>query len=160
MEQINECIAALREAAPDIDIIQQEPMSRHTTFAIGGPADLFVQPKTRKELAGTLGVFRARGIPFLLLGNGSNMLVSDAGIRGAVVCTTELDEVRVGNDGMMTAEAGALLGRVARRAQRAGLSGAEFAGGIPGSVGGGVTMTISFTPAMRAGIAFISTEEG
>ena len=67
MDQINTCITALREAAPDIDIMQNEPMSRHTTFAIGGPADLFVQPKTRRELAGTLGVLRARGIPFLLL---------------------------------------------------------------------------------------------
>ena len=131
MEHINECIAALRAAAPDIDILKDEPMSRHTTFAIGGPADLFIQPKTRRELAGALSVLRERGIPFLLLGNGSNMLVADAGIRGAVVCTTELDEVRIGEDGYtLTAEAGALLGRVARRAQRAGLTGAEFAGGI------------------------------
>ena len=152
MEQINECIAALRKAAPDIDIMQDEPMSRHTTFAIGGPADLFVQPKTRKELAETLGVFRERGIPFLLLGNGSNMLVADAGIRGAVVCTTELDEVRVGNDCTMTAEAGALLGRVARRAQRAGLTGAEFAGGIPGSVGGAVFMNAGAYDGQMAGI--------
>ena len=87
MDQINECIAALRQAAPEIDISQNEPMSRHTTFAIGGPADLFVQPRTRKELVDTIHVFRERGIRFLLLGNGSNMLVADAGIRGAVVCT-------------------------------------------------------------------------
>lgn len=152
MEQINECIAALREAAPDIDIMQNEPMSRHTTFAIGGPADLFVQPKTRRELAGTLGVLRARGVPFLLLGNGSNMLVADAGIRGAVVCTTELDEVRIGENCTVTAEAGALLGRVARRAQRAGLTGVEFAGGIPGSLGGAVFMNAGAYDGQMAGI--------
>lgn len=153
MEHINECIAALRAAAPDIDILKDEPMRRHTTFAIGGPADLFIQPKTRRELAGVLSVLRERGIPFLLLGNGSNMLVADAGIRGAVVCTTELDEVRIGEDGYtLTAEAGALLGRVARRAQRAGLTGAEFAGGIPGSVGGAVFMNAGAYDGQMAGV--------
>ena len=153
MEHINECIAALRAAAPDIDILKDEPMRRHTTFAIGGPADLFIQPKTRRELAGALSVLRERGIPFLLLGNGSNMLVADAGIRGAVVCTTELDEVRIGEDGYtQTAEAGALLGRVARRAQRAGLTGAEFAGGIPGSVGGAVFMNAGAYDGQMAGV--------
>ena len=153
MEHINECIAALRAAAPDIDILKEEPMRRHTTFAIGGPADLFIQPKTRRELAGALSVLRERGIPFLLLGNGSNMLVADAGIRGAVVCTTELDEVRSGEDGYtLTAEAGALLGRVARRAQRAGLTGAEFAGGIPGSVGGAVFMNAGAYDGQMAGV--------
>ena len=153
MEHINECIAALRAAAPDIDILKDEPMRRHTTFAIGGPADFFIQPKTRRELAGALSVLRERGIPFLLLGNGSNMLVADAGIRGAVVCTTELDEVRIGEDGYtLTAEAGALLGRVARRAQRAGLTGAEFAGGIPGSVGGAVFMNAGAYDGQMAGV--------
>ena len=152
MDQINTCITALREAAPDIDILQNEPMSRHTTFAIGGPADLFVQPKTRRELAGTLGVLRARGITFLLLGNGSNMLVADAGVRGAVVCTTELDEVRIGENCTLVAEAGALLGRVARRAQRAGLTGVEFAGGIPGSLGGAVFMNAGAYDGQMAGI--------
>ena len=152
MDHINECIAALREAAPEIDILLNEPMRRHTTFAIGGPADLFVQPKTRRELAETLHVFRERGVPFLLLGNGSNMLVADAGIRGAVVCTSELDDVRVGDDGTLVAEAGALLGRVARRAQRAGLTGVEFAGGIPGSLGGAVFMNAGAYDGQMAGV--------
>lgn len=124
----------------EIDIAENELMRRHTTFAIGGPADLFVQPKTRRELTAALAVLRERNIPFLLLGNGSNMLVADAGIRGAVVCTSELDEVRVNEDNTVSAEAGALLSRIARRAQRSGLTGAEFAGGIPGSLGGAVYM--------------------
>ena len=152
MDHINECIAALREAAPEIDILLNEPMCRHTTFAIGGPADLFVQPKTRRELAETLRVFRERGVRFLLLGNGSNMLVADAGIRGAVVCTSELDDVRVNDDGTLVAEAGALLGRVARRAQRAGLTGVEFAGGIPGSLGGAVFMNAGAYDGQMAGV--------
>ena len=152
MDQIKACMAALREAAPAIDILEKEPMSRHTTFAIGGPADLFVQPKTADELTAALHALRQCGVTPLLLGNGSNMLVSDAGVRGAVVCTTELDEVRVGEDGGMMAEAGALLGRVARRAQRAGLTGAEFAGGIPGSVGGAVFMNAGAYDGQMAGI--------
>ena len=68
MEHIKDCIAALREAAPEIDIAENELMRRHTTFAIGGPADLFVQPKTRRELTAALAVLRERNIPFLLLG--------------------------------------------------------------------------------------------
>ena len=152
MEHIKDCIAALREAAPEIDIAENELMRRHTTFAIGGPADLFVQPKTRRELTAALAVLRERNIPFLLLGNGSNMLVADAGIRGAVVCTSELDEVRVNEDNTVSAEAGALLSRIARRAQRSGLTGAEFAGGIPGSLGGAVYMNAGAYDGTMAGI--------
>ena len=85
MEHIKDCIAALREAAPEIDIAENELMRRHTTFAIGGPADLFVQPKTRRELTAALAVLRERNIPFLLLGNGSNTLFDDAGFDGAVI---------------------------------------------------------------------------
>ena len=152
MEHIKDCIAALREAAPEIDIAENELMRRHTTFAIGGPADLFVQPKTRRELTAALAVLRERNIPFLLLGNGSNMLVADAGIRGAVVCTSELDEVRVNEANTVSAEAGALLSRIARRAQRSGLTGAEFAGGIPGSLGGAVYMNAGAYDGTMAGI--------
>ncbi len=104
MEHIKDCIAALREAAPEIDIAENELMRRHTTFAIGGPADLFVQPKTRRELTAALAVLRERNIPFLLLGNGSNILVADEGVRGAVVCTSEWMK-SAGEDNTVTAEA-------------------------------------------------------
>ena len=92
---INECAAALRKAAPEIDIAINEPMSRHTTFAIGGPADLFVMPKTIAELTTALSVVREHELPLLVLGNGANMLVSDDGVRGTDNCTIGLDEVRV-----------------------------------------------------------------
>ena len=108
LNNIKGCAEALREIAPEIDILINEPMRRHTTFSIGGPADLFILPKTRRELIGALEVLRAQGVPMLLLGNGSNILVSDEGVRGAVVCTSEVDEVRVGDDNTLTAEAGAL----------------------------------------------------
>lgn len=152
MENINACMAALRAAVPGIEITANEPMSRHTTFAIGGPADLFVTPQTPEQLAGALQVIRGCGIPFLVLGNGSNMLVADAGYRGAVICTTELDDVRTGEGSTLLAQAGALLARVARRAQRAGLTGAEFSGGIPGSVGGAVFMNAGAYDGQMAGI--------
>ena len=152
MEKINACIAALREAAPEIQVAEHELMCRHTTFAIGGPADLFVTPKTPEQLTQALRVIRGCGLPLLLLGNGSNMLVSDAGYRGAVVCTTELDDVHATADGCVVAQAGALLARVARRAQRAGLTGAEFSGGIPGSVGGAVFMNAGAYDGQMAGI--------
>ena len=97
LNNIKGCAEALRETAPEIDILINEPMRRHTTFSIGGPADLFILPKTRRELIGALEVLRAQGVPMLLLGNGSNILVSDEGVRGAVVCTSEVDEVRVGD---------------------------------------------------------------
>ena len=152
MENSNACMEALRAAVPEIEVVLNEPMSRHTTFAIGGPADLFVIPKTLEQLAGALKVLRNCGIPPLLLGNGSNMLVSDAGYRGAVICTTEMDDVRAGDDCTLVAQAGALLARVARRAQRAGLTGAEFSGGIPGSVGGAVFMNAGAYDGQMAGI--------
>ena len=152
MEHIKDSIAALRAASPEIEIKQNEPMRRHTTFAIGGSADLFVLPKTRNELLQALAVFREREIPLLLVGNGSNMLVADEGIRGAVICTTDLDEVRVNDDNTVVAEAGALLSRIARRAQRSGLAGAEFAGGIPGSLGGAVYMNAGAYDGQMAGI--------
>ena len=146
LNDLKGCAAALRETAPEIDILVNEPMRRHTTFSIGGPADLFILPKTRKELIGALDVLRAQG-------NGSNILVSDEGVRGAVVCTADVDEVRVGeDDNTLTAEAGALLSRIARRAQRAGLTGAEFAGGIPGSLGGAVFMNAGAYDGQMAGI--------
>jgi UDP-N-acetylmuramate dehydrogenase len=152
METMNACKAALRSAAPDIEIWENEPMSRHTTFAIGGPADLFLLPRTAQELSAAVAVLRGMEVPTLLLGNGSNMLVRDTGVRGAVICTAELDDVRTGEDGTLTACAGALLSRVARKAQRAGLTGVEFAGGIPGSVGGAVFMNAGAYDGQMAGI--------
>lgn len=152
MEPINECITALRSAAPELEIKENEPMRRHTTFAIGGPADIFLLPKTVAELTAAIGVLRERQMLSLLIGNGSNMLVRDEGVRGVVICTTELDTVRTAEDGTLTAGAGALLSRVAHKAQRAGLTGVEFAGGIPGSVGGAVFMNAGAYDGQMAGI--------
>ncbi len=157
MERIQECIRELRGAAPRIEIRTDEPMRYHTTFAIGGPADLFLLPRATEDLASVLAALRKRSVPFLLLGNGSNMLVSDKGVRGAVVCTSELDDVRVHRNGTMTVEAGALLSKISGRAQRAGLSGIEFAAGIPGSLGGAVFMNAGAYDGQMAEIVIQTT---
>ncbi len=140
MEHIDECVNELRQAAYRTEIKRDEPMRYHTTFAIGGPAELFLLPKTAEDLAAAISVLKKREVPFLLLGNGSNMLVSDNGVKGAVVCTSELNKISVGKNGKIIAEAGALLAGIARKAQRSGLTGFEFAGGIPGSLGGAIFM--------------------
>ena len=123
-----------------------------TTIGVGGPIAIFLEPTSRVGVIEAVEDADAKGLPLCVIGGGSNMLVADAGIRGAVVCTSELDEVRVHEDNTVSAEAGALLSRIARRAQRSGLTGAEFAGGIPGSLGGAVYMNAGAYDGTMAGI--------
>ncbi len=122
------------------DVRCAEPLRRHTTFRIGGPADVLVIPRSVGELRAVVGWLYAAGEPFVVLGRGSNVLVSDRGVRGVVVKVGGgLDRVRW--DGTrVVAEAGAGLPHLAFRAADRGLTGLEFAAGIPGSVGGAVVM--------------------
>ena len=121
--------------------LEQEPMSRHTTFQIGGPADRFVTVEAVGQLKGLLAVLQEEGMPFLLLGKGSNLLVSDRGIRGAVLLLSgELKRVELLSGGLVRAGAGASLASVCAFARDRGLTGLEFAWGIPGSVGGAAYM--------------------
>lgn len=121
-------------------VLTGEPMDRHTTFRIGGPADYFLIPETPEEIKQILNICRDENIPYFILGNGSNLLVSDAGYRGAIIqvfrnmsgITTEGTKIR--------ASAGALLSAIAAEARNASLTGFEFAGGIPGTLGGAVVM--------------------
>lgn len=116
-----------------------EPMSRHTTFGVGGPADVFVTPGTTDELVAAVGACRRLGVPFFVLGKGSDLLVSDDGYRGVMVALDELRGI-VADGAVLTCEAGAALKDVAERACELGLAGFEFACGIPGSVGGACFM--------------------
>lgn len=122
------------------NVIYNEPMSRHTTFKIGGNADVFVIPESVGELIFALNVCEENGIPVFILGNGSNLVVSDKGIRGAVIYTGGLDGIKLNENGSITAFAGVKLSDVCRFAQKNSLSGLEFAFGIPGTLGGGVYM--------------------
>ena len=123
----------------EIGLIEGEPMKKHTTFQIGGPAEIFVQPRSLGAFLTVFTAARATGAPLTVVGRGSNLLGSDAGVEGIVLCTCGINGVRVeGNH--IRAEAGATLAQVAQAALHAGLTGAEFAAGIPGTVGGGVFM--------------------
>ena len=117
-----------------------EPMSRHTTFRIGGNADYFVKPGNADEVAAVIVVCREYNIPYFILGNGSNLLVSDDGYRGMIINIMDnMDSVTV--DGrIITAQAGAMLVRVSVMARDNALTGLEFASGIPGTIGGAVYM--------------------
>lgn len=120
-------------------IFMEEPMKKHTTFRVGGPADVLVQPD-ETALAAILALCRQYHVPYSFIGNGSNLLVGDKGIRGVVIEMTdpmgniEVDGTRI------TAQAGAMLSKIANTAASNGLGGMEFAAGIPGSVGGAVVM--------------------
>ena len=121
-------------------ILIDEPMSRHTTFRVGGPADFFVTPKAKEEVRDVIRICKEAGMPYYIIGNGSNLLVSDAGYRGVVVqIYKEMNEVKVEGD-LVKAQAGALLSGIAAKALEAELSGFEFASGIPGTIGGACVM--------------------
>lgn len=117
-----------------------EPMNRHTTFRIGGPADYFLLPSTAEEVKKILEICKEKELPYFILGNGSNLLVSDEGYCGVIIqlyrnyggITVEGTNIRAG--------AGALLSQIASAAKNASLTGFEFAGGIPGTLGGAVVM--------------------
>ncbi len=118
----------------------EEPMKNHTTFRVGGPAEYFVEVNSKESLVNTIQLCKEYGANYHIIGNGSNLLVSDAGIRGVVIQVyKQLNEIEV-KDKTMVVQAGALLNKVARTAQNHELTGMEFAAGIPGTIGGAVAM--------------------
>ena len=121
-------------------VFTEEAMSQHTTFKIGGPADYFLMPDKGEDVGRVIKICKEKEIPYFILGNGSNLLVGDGGYRGAVIqINRNMSSVTVeGNE--ITAQAGALLSAVAAAAKNASLTGFEFAGGIPGTIGGAVVM--------------------
>jgi UDP-N-acetylenolpyruvoylglucosamine reductase len=122
-------------------IRRDEPMARHTTLRVGGPADVYVEPGHEADLAAVLKFCREQGVTFFVLGRGSNLLVRDGGFRGAVICLAapEFSKIEVAN-GRLRCGAGARLKNVAVEARRNGLCGLEFLEGIPGSIGGALRM--------------------
>lgn len=121
-------------------VLINEPMSAHTTFRIGGPADYFVMPQTTEELAKVLELCKEENVPYFVLGNGSNLLVGDKGFRGVVIqLYKNFDGLQIEGT-KVTAKAGAMLIRVAKESGKAGLTGLEFASGIPGTIGGAMVM--------------------
>ena len=121
-------------------ILQNEPMWRHTTFRVGGPADVMFLPESPDQAVAAIEAAKAVGVPVMVIGNGSNLLVRDGGIRGLVILLGEnMAEISCAGS-IVTAWAGASLARVAAYAQANALAGLEFASGIPGTLGGGCAM--------------------
>lgn len=121
-------------------VLLDEPMKKHTTFRVGGNADYFVVPKTTEEVKGVVRLCKEENLPYYILGNGSNLLVGDKGYRGVIIqIYKEMNDITVDGD-RIRAQAGALLSKVGSVALEAGLTGFEFAAGIPGAVGGAVVM--------------------
>lgn len=129
----------LEEVLETRQILTDEPLGRHTTFRVGGPADFYLMPEAG-QLFAVMGILERHDTPFMVIGNGSNLLVSDSGIRGAVIeIGNRMAEISVDGE-TVRAQAGALLSQAAQAAYKNGLSGLEFAAGIPGSVGGAMVM--------------------
>lgn len=134
----------LSEAAGIDRILKDEPMSAHTTFRIGGPADYFVVPEDAAALGRGVALCRSEGVDYFITGNGSNLLVGDGGYRGVVfhICHT-MDEIvykEKETELLVEAGAGVMLSTLARQVSSKGYTGFEYATGIPGTLGGGVTM--------------------
>lgn len=133
-------VQGLQRFVPQENILLQEPMAGHTTFRIGGPADCFVQLENEEQLMEVQRYLNMVEVPFFLLGNGSNLLVSDEGYRGVILQVGQkMNKIVVAGD-TIVAQAGATMAQVARAAWENGLTGLEFASGIPGTIGGGVVM--------------------
>ncbi len=121
-------------------ILLDEPMKKHTSFKIGGPVDIMVIPSSEEQIVKAIKLCRENNIPFYIMGNGTNLLVKDGGIRGVIIKLNEGFNKIVVRDNHISCESGALITAVSRKAMYNSLTGMEFANGIPGTVGGAVTM--------------------
>ena len=154
------------EYLPDLKIVNDEPMSRHTSFRVGGPAKRMAFPSSGEQLVLLLDYARACGARPLVIGNGTNLLAPDEGLDRLVIDTSAgLNRLEEGTEpGTLTAEAGVSLARLADFACKQGLTGLEFAHGIPGTVGGGVCMNAgAYDGEMKQVIACVTVlfpEEG
>jgi UDP-N-acetylenolpyruvoylglucosamine reductase len=137
----NIALELAEHVSPATVIRRDEPVARHTTLRVGGPADVYVEPASEADLSAILKYCGAHGVPFFVIGRGSNLLVRDGGFRGVVTSLSHPDFSKIENDGKrLRCGAGAKLKNVAIEARRHSLSGLEFLEGIPGSVGGALRM--------------------
>ena len=143
MKSDQNLLERLRLAAGRGEVVTEEPRSRHTTFRIGGPADYFVTPHTKEEIRQVIRLCKEEEIPFAVLGNGSNLLGGDKGFRGVIIqLFKNFSDITIEEE-TIYAQSGALLVRLANQAAEQGLTGLEFASGIPGTLGGAVVMNAS-----------------
>ena len=132
-------IKELEKIVKTEQILLEEPMSRHITFRVGGPADVLVQPH-KFQVADVIALCKKEQVPYLVIGNGSNLLVSDRGIKGVVIeLSKQASDIDIVGS-RVSVQAGAMLSKVASLVAKEGLTGMEFASGIPGTIGGAVVM--------------------
>ena len=136
----DELIRQLKTITDPANVRMNEDMSAHTTFKVGGCADIFVTPQNLKEATEIVRLLLTHEYPYTVIGNGSNIIVTDKGYRGCIVCMGSGEDDITVSENVITAGAGAMLSKVARIAYDNSLTGLEFASGIPGSVGGAVVM--------------------
>lgn len=132
-------MTTINQALPQVTIFQNEPLSHYTFTKTGGPADFLAFPKSVKEVQAVVNYCQTHDVPWLVLGNASNLIVRDGGIRGVVIMLEKLDKISVEAE-QITAQAGAKLIDTSYKALEYSLTGLEFACGIPGSIGGAVFM--------------------
>lgn len=137
----NQFYQKLINTVPKEQIRCKEPMVQHTSLHIGGEADFLVLPKSSEEVRALILLCKAENMPYYIMGNGSNLLVSDQGYPGVIIKLAEdFSKIWVKEDGVISAQAGVLLSKLANVIAEESLTGFEFASGIPGSLGGAVTM--------------------
>lgn len=136
----SEQLAAFLSAVKDANVERDVPLAKHCTFRIGGNAAIYAQPKTEEMLLCIVRACKSAGVPMFFLGNGSNVLFSDAGFFGCVISTADLCKITLQREGTVFAQSGASLFALCRFAQRHALGGLAFAYGIPGTLGGALVM--------------------
>ena len=133
-------IEALKQIDSGLEMNTNEKMSRHTTFKTGGPASLFIRPDSLEQLKKVVALLKRAEVSYFILGNGSNLLVSDKGYDGAIITTEKYTDIRLEDEKTIYAEAGVMNSAIAAFARDKSLTGFEFAAGIPGSLGGAIIM--------------------
>lgn len=137
MNDINQKLKAILS---DENIVRNEPLAKHTTFKIGGPAEYFVTPENKDQLKSVIQVCKESNIPYYIIGKGSNLLVGDKGYKGVIIQVYKNFNLIEFDKNIVTAGAGVMLSRLAREAAEHSLSGLQGESGIPGTLGGAVTM--------------------
>ena len=141
MENLEQAILAVKEQFPGMKLLENEPMKAHSSFRIGGPVRALAAPSDVTGLTKLCDILKQHHIAPFILGNGTNILFPDEGLNDLFIISTEkLQKLFLLPDGSIYAEAGVSLARLAAFAQENGLTGLEFAGGIPGTLGGGCIM--------------------
>ncbi|WP_234123044.1 UDP-N-acetylmuramate dehydrogenase [Clostridium hydrogenum] len=139
MNYIQDFVAEISNYIKNENVELNAPMKKYTSFKVGGAVDLLVKPETYEEVSKVIGLCEERKIPYYIIGNGSNLLVRDGGIRGVAIKLSKLNGININGEEIIV-QSGAAIGEVSLKSRDASLTGFEFACGIPGTIGGAIAM--------------------